>query len=237
MRSFVYNYLVELENKTIILDKVYLIEDEDFIDLNLDTVTGLTEDNKRILAIQVLENYNNCGNIFQACIEDNNNKRCDISESNIATIDIADNKHKIMVKNNTYSLVIKNCKFLTQLNCNDNGLTLLPYNIFIINCPRLNIYNVDKINATLKSRKPEPDYSDYLNAYRLKIPEIFINGKTSNIYKRIDKIEDNLKLLLNINKEIKEDNTNKDAIISELILRLDNITKQLDNSYIDKIEL
>ena len=33
MRSFVYNYLVELENKTIILDKVYLIEDEDFTTL------------------------------------------------------------------------------------------------------------------------------------------------------------------------------------------------------------
>ena len=196
----------------------------------------ITEDNKHIFSIYYTI-IGNSSNMFHLVSAKNNIINYDINDYNITTIDIADNKHKSIVKNNAYNLVIKNCKFLIHLNCNDNGYTLLPYNIFIINCPQLNIYDVDKINATLKSRKPNPVLSDYYNTYRLNIPEIFIDGKTSNIYKRIDKIEDNLKLLLNINKEIKEDNTNKDAIISELILRLDNITKQLDNSHIDKIEL
>ena len=220
MRSFVYNYEIVLENETVILQKVYLIENEDFTTVYLCNIIGMTEDNKHIVSLISIKEKDNY--IFQACIEDkdNDNKRCDITKMSI-TADIVDNECNKFIANNKYDLVIKNCKNLLHLEYSNNVFSLLPYNIFIINCKKLNIYSVEKVNALLNTRHPSNAYTDYFNTCLLEIPEIFIDGKTSNVHKRIENLEEKIKLLLNENKE-------KDVEISELKITLNNIIEQLN---------
>jgi hypothetical protein len=56
MRSFVYDYPVTVNNKDIILQKVYLIENEDITTLDLTDVYGFIPENKNNI-ISIIFNF------------------------------------------------------------------------------------------------------------------------------------------------------------------------------------
>lgn len=230
MRSFVYDYPVTVNNKDIILQKVYLIEDEDITNLNLPDVYGQIPENKQVVAVCVNFEYaSSTKYIFQAYINQKDKDRIVIQNFNLS-LERCENIFNEFIQENSYNLVIKNCKKLHAIidkhKALDNHNIFLTSGIYIIDCPNIN-YTI--LENTLKSNvcKYRDIYPEFYNKYICCNPSIYINGK--KIY--------NITTIFELENQIEELKSQVSTIPNLLntILDLSERIKRLeDNKIVDK---
>lgn len=226
MRSFVYDLSLTVNNKDIILQKVYLIEDEDITTLDLADVYGQIPENKQIFAVLAsLESGSSTKYVFQAYINQKDKDRIVIQNFNLS-LERCEKNFNEFIQENSYNLVIKNCKKLYKIIDKNTHHTVLPPGIYIIDCPNIN-YTI--LENTLKPnvyKYIDDNYPEFYNKY-FCCPSIYINGK--KIY--------NITTIFELENQIEELKSQVSTIPNLLntILDLSERIKRLeDNKIVDK---
>jgi hypothetical protein len=177
MRSFVYDYPATVNNKDIILQKVYLIENEDITTLNLADIYGLIPENKQIIAVSAsLESGSSTKYVYQAYINQKDKERIVIQKFNLS-LDQCENIFNEFIQENSYNLIIKNCNNLNKIIETERSYpTVSPPGIYIIDCPNINyMKNTLKPNVYKNINPPYPEFfARYISCC---CPSVYINGK------------------------------------------------------------
>jgi hypothetical protein len=181
MRSFVYDYPITANNKIIILQKVYLIENEDMWSLDLSDIYGQIPENKQIYSVSAQLNSNSSTEyMYLVDINQKNKDPIYIQKFNLS-LDQCENIFNEFIKENSYSLVIKNCNNLSRICERERKrphYTVTPPRIYIIDCPNIN-YTI--LENTLKSKfvykYSDSIYPEFFARYISGCPPVYINGK------------------------------------------------------------